>query len=178
MTDSDFIYHVLATVIKNHVGGSERDHLEEFRFEVAKSERLRNAIINYAFENRYPLIRDRVQLAPSGDKVTILPRATEGRAAPTKPTKPYTRRETPDVSDIISALKETVLMNTILPGGKLLRDATFGECRKLSGWLRDVGMSHPANQIVGRQLREADLQRLLDRQAEPKAKTVKRKKAA
>jgi hypothetical protein len=53
-----------------------------------------------------------------------------------------------------------VLMDYVLPDGKMLRDATGAECVAAGGWLKQVGEKVGAANIVGKKLTEADLRRL------------------
>lgn len=49
------------------------------------------------------------------------------------------------------------LMQLLLPMGKKLAQATFGECAKCSGWLRSISKLGPATAIVGETLTEKQL---------------------
>jgi hypothetical protein len=50
-----------------------------------------------------------------------------------------------------------ILMNLTLPGGKLLRDATFKECAQAGGWFSRVSKRGKPNQVVGKILTEDQL---------------------
>lgn len=60
-----------------------------------------------------------------------------------------------------------LLLEMILPNGKLLRDCTGKECaalaKKMGGWLAKVAEKVKPSQIIGEVLSEADVRRLYER---------------
>jgi hypothetical protein len=47
-----------------------------------------------------------------------------------------------------------VLLDYVLPNGKMLRDSTFGECAKAGGWLSELAKKGQPNEKVGAVLDE------------------------
>lgn len=82
----------------------------------------------------------------------------------TPPTAKQTAERRASEQAKVSALKERVakivLMNIMLPTGKLLRESTFADCKKAGGWFAKVAAKGKPNQVVGRTLSEVDLQKL------------------
>lgn len=58
---------------------------------------------------------------------------------------------------------EIGLMMMLLPSGKYVKDATFGECAKESGILAKIGSLGPPEEIVGLKLTEKQLQKIVGR---------------
>lgn len=56
-----------------------------------------------------------------------------------------------------------ILMDHMLSGGMLLREATFGECKKEGGWLKEVAKYGKPSEVVGKHLTEKDLWNLRKR---------------
>jgi hypothetical protein len=52
---------------------------------------------------------------------------------------------------------KAVLLDLVLPTGKVARDSTFGECRRVGGFWAEVGKRGKPDEIVGKMLTEADL---------------------
>lgn len=75
--------------------------------------------------------------------------------------KKYSRRESNQPTRFeVEAEKEKmrpILMDFCLSDGKKLRDATFGECAKESGWLREIAKQGKHNEIIGKHLTEKNL---------------------
>ena len=64
------------------------------------------------------------------------------------------------VAKVIEKKAKTLLLDTILPNGKKLRDSTFGECRIFGGWLSRIGRKGNPDKLVGRYLSEAKVRAL------------------
>lgn len=64
------------------------------------------------------------------------------------------------------------LMDHVLTSGKLLRFATFADCEREGGWLRDVARQGKPTQVVGNVLTEQQLLNLKGRNSSTRLKLV------
>lgn len=64
------------------------------------------------------------------------------------------------VNDIKRRIVDVVLLDLILPNGKALRDATFGDCAKAGGWFQLLSRKGKPSEVVGKRLSEADLKKI------------------
>lgn len=166
------IQDVMERVIKANVRGTQADHRVAFIEELESSAELRALEHAYVFKNLYGLMRDRVEEVAPGNVVTkprsvpttpILPMSARGAPAASilpliKPPVPtYVPRKRQDVSGLVAEIKNAVLMDFILPNGKKIRDASFGDLRDTGGWLTEIGLQRPRHYIVGNYLTEKDL---------------------
>lgn len=168
------IQEVMERVIKTNVRGTQAEHRASFIEELEGSVELRALEHAYVFKNLYGLSRDRIEEISPGNVVTK-PKASvpaiplkpgPGRSIPAAslvppvkhpPVPTYIPRKKQDVSGLIAEIKNAVLMDFILPNGKKIRDASFGDLRDAGGWLSEVGLQRPRHYIVGHYLTEKDL---------------------
>ena len=66
---------------------------------------------------------------------------------------------------IIMEKAQIILMNLPMPNGKLLRDCTFADCSKFTGWFKILAKQGKPTEKVGKKLSEIDLQNLWMRNA-------------
>lgn len=59
-----------------------------------------------------------------------------------------------EAQNLKEAIAKVVLLDLILPSGKLLRQATFSECAKAGGWFTKISKLGKPQQIVGKVLSE------------------------
>ena len=64
------------------------------------------------------------------------------------------------IKKAIKKKAKSLLLDTVLPNGKKLRDSTFGECTILGGWLSRIGRGGDPDKVVGRYLSEAKVRKL------------------
>lgn len=67
------------------------------------------------------------------------------------------------VSRAVRRVNHIVLMNLVLPGGVMLRHATFADCAKAGGWFADVAKCGKPTEAVDKKLEEADLRNIWKR---------------
>lgn len=60
----------------------------------------------------------------------------------------------------VAALRDTVLLDLVMPNGKLLRDASGADCAKAGGFYAEIAKHLKPTQIVDRHLKEGDLQNI------------------
>lgn len=141
---------VLKKVIENFSGETKQQRFKEFCKLIAGNEEYQRAVRWYYFVNMCD------QLAAAG-----------------KPDKPPAEKIQPAVSLADKVLKavereasvrrlkrkivQTVLLDLILPNGKLLRDAKFEDCAKAGGWFSKVAQMGEPDQVVGEMLSEEQL---------------------
>jgi hypothetical protein len=71
--------------------------------------------------------------------------------------RPQRRAAARDVSTLVDSIRAGVLLDLVMPNGKLLRDSTGEECEQAGGWLVQVGARVGRTGIVGALLSDADL---------------------
>ena len=64
--------------------------------------------------------------------------------------------ESPE-GNVVALASEMVLLDYVLPNGKMLRDSTFGECAEAGGWLTRLSKRGQAGDKVGAVLSEQDV---------------------
>jgi hypothetical protein len=64
------------------------------------------------------------------------------------------------VDEMSSTAKTWAILNTTLPNGTIMRDATGAECARAGGFYAEVARHIKPTQVVGRHLTETDLQNL------------------
>lgn len=111
------------------------------------------AIIEYWFANNYRAV---VQAA---EVEAVPPREREKQRA----TARAARKEEADALTRITkkfVVSKAILLDYKLPNGKMLRNATFLECRVAGGWLSELGTKGKPTDLVGKVLDEAAIQRI------------------
>lgn len=139
---------VLKDAIRNAPRASEAE-IRETVWQTIKNEKAYlPAIFDYWFTNNYRhfFVRELEEHS------TVIEELKQQRKVERKSNQP-TRVEIEDAKAVLRPL----LMDLQLSTGKLLRDSTFGECKRESGWLRDVAKQGKPNAVVGKQLTEKDL---------------------
>lgn len=76
---------------------------------------------------------------------------------------PRTAEERVRARAALAAMVRGRLMDLVLSNGKKLRESTFGDCRRESGWLASIAELGKTNEIVGNHLAEEDLVKLWKR---------------
>lgn len=111
----------------------------EFRRRLTRNEDHQRAVEWYFFVNMYEyLVTTRTKKPPRQNSE----RRTEAEQ---------------QVQSLKEQIKNIVLLDLVLPGGKKLRDATFAECEQAGGWLAKVAKKGKSNQVVGKTLTEKQL---------------------
>lgn len=71
-----------------------------------------------------------------------------------------TAAERSAITKMVAAVKGLVLMDLLLPNGKMLRKATFRECSLAGGWFKLIALKGNPSEIVGQKLTEDDLHKI------------------
>lgn len=180
------IDHMIQRIIKGNIRGSQREHTDAIIAEFEANHELRAELYKYALGNLYPVNRDRVEEQAPGKVVTKakpvkhkkgfkkMPGKTSVPLAPNTsvPVAPYRPRVTADVTPLVAKVRAIVLLDFVLPTGKMLRDATFGEVRDLGGWLSEIGLRESRSFIIGHHMSERDVQNVFARFFEEAAKVA------
>ncbi len=122
------------------------------KIEGAKVGTIFETIFEYWFANNYRSIVH--ELTP-----IVL---AENRKANAETVKVLTAKTKADVKRAIEKKAKRVLLNAIMPNGKMLRDTSFGECAYFGGWLALIGKAGKADQIVGEHLTEPQVAHILE----------------
>jgi hypothetical protein len=69
-------------------------------------------------------------------------------------------RLTEEIEELATEVSNIVLMNLLLPSGKMLKDSTFAECAKAGGFFSKIAKMGKPNAIVGKTTDEAALRKL------------------
>jgi hypothetical protein len=145
--DRDLMIHV----IKNNCEATEKE-LADLLWDAAKSKDDLRGVFDYWFGN---IVRT-VEVIKTRHTITVVPRIIRQRRVVTEKARKHARKLVDRAKDEFRTA--IVLMNVKLPDGTMLRDATFGQLRKLTGFLGDVSKLGKANEIVRNKLTESNLQ--------------------
>lgn len=129
--------HLITKLVAENPHASKDDLFPEFQSLIAKKAELQCVIDWYFFANMY----DYIAGTRNGSHNTPHDTKTE-------------------VERLKARVVEVVLLDLLLPSGKLLRDATFAECAQAGGWYAKVSAMGKPNQIVGKVLTEQQLRRV------------------
>ena len=138
---------VLRGVMKQSPGASEKEVHDAVKEAVFEDWRYLEAIYEYWFTNNYRAF----EVHSSDHTVSVMARK-RARGLRAKMRKHLGKRHV--------AFVHGILMDMELSSGKLLRDATFADCKRESGWLLEVAKSGKPNEVVGRHLTEQQLDSL------------------
>ena len=122
------------------------------KIEGAKVGTLFETIFEYWFSNNYrSIIHDQTPIALAANRKanaeTVKAMSAKGRAS---------------VKLAIEKQAKRVLLDAIMPNGKMLRYTSFGECAYFGGWLALIGKAGEAGQIVGEHLSEPQIAHILE----------------
>jgi hypothetical protein len=153
---------MLRNTLRDNPRASEADIRDKCLAVCLHDRNLQIALFTYWFENSFG---DLTVVEQGDNSVAVLrtqaPRAERAQTQVTRGAK---------VNDLKQRLK-ACLMDHELSDGTALRDATFGQCARESGWLLAVSKQGRANEIVGKKLTEHDLVNL-QRRAASKARAA------
>ena len=121
----------------------------------ARSE-YQDAVLKYAFRNYWTQLNKNAKSKKS--------KAGKGNRSETHPrsetSEQRQERVTQEIGQVVTAVGEIILMNLVLPSGKMLKDSTFAECAKAGGFYSKVAQMGKPNAIVGETTSEAALRSL------------------
>lgn len=109
-----------------------------------------DTIFDYWFDNNYRSI----VCKPSSGEISRRRLRTKRQIAA------ITAQGKAALEKVVGEKAEALLLDTVLPSGKTLRDSTFGECRAVGGWLSRIGAEGGSRQIVGKHLTEQQVRKL------------------
>jgi hypothetical protein len=69
------------------------------------------------------------------------------------------------IVEVAKTMRNIILLDLMLPSGKLVRNSTGAECTKAGGFFAEIGKRIGSRKIVGNVLSEADLQAIWKRLA-------------
>lgn len=139
---------LLKRVITENKHADKHALLKVFRDELrshADTDDLVDSIVEYWFANNYYSL--------TGDRTPTEPRQASAQKVAA-------------VEAIKEKVKERIrheamlLLDTVLPNGKALKDTTFGECTKIGGALKLIASKGKPSQVVGKVLSDAQLRKL------------------
>jgi hypothetical protein len=115
------------------------------------------ALFDYWFGNSY---RDFHIVDGVAGSVAVMPISRE---RPSVERLQQQRAETRGSIESLKSKLRSCLMDHQLSDGTLLRNATFGQCRREGDWLAAIGNAGQSNEVVGKKLTETDLHNLAKR---------------
>lgn len=135
---------VLRRILASTPNASEKEVMDEARDLILADEAYVEAIFKYWFANNY---RAYTKTAES-DTVIILRQR--------RPVQLLKKERVAKAEQLKTAVR-IALMEHVLTNGKMVRDSTFGDCKREGGWLLEVAKQGKSNEIVGRKLTEKNL---------------------
>ena len=120
---------VLALIVKQHPKAPRTELQELFAIEVKADEALLREAIDRAFNRNFAYVQPRAR-----------PR----------------RQTAAEIAERVQAARGLLLLEMILPSGRMLREATGDECRRCGGWLVAVA-DRVGKGIVGDKLTEEEV---------------------
>lgn len=140
---------------------SVREQLDDFLVRVRADPRCLDALAEVYF---YSQLRSwTVDETEHGATLIGTPEQKQ-RSERSKYRKEKSAAKTASVKDAMkSEIRRVILLDVTLPNGKLLRKSTFGDCAKAGGWLTAVSLKGNGNELVTKNLTEAQLQDIWSR---------------
>jgi hypothetical protein len=71
------------------------------------------------------------------------------------------QRVTQEVGQVMTEAAGIILMNLVMPNGKMLKDSTFAECADIGGWYAKIASRVAPEEVVGNVLSEEQLRKIL-----------------
>jgi hypothetical protein len=144
---------LIKDAVRAHPRASEAEIRNEV-WEVVKNEKeYMTTVFDYWFANNY---RSFFIEEIEGEAATIVPiKKANGSYKSNQPTRA-------EVDEAKEKLRP-ILMDQILSSGKTLREVTFKDCEKGSGWLKEVSKHGKPTEVVGKHLTEQNLWNLRKR---------------
>jgi hypothetical protein len=137
---------VLKRLLEDHPNWNQERLLRAFTEQIAENQKYLDAIIEYWFANNLHSLIER--------PATYTPRETSKASTEIKN----------NIEKAIQYKVGVLLLEMVMPNGKLLRDCNGAECSKLSakvgGWLMRISKQIKPNDIVGDKLTEQQVRQL------------------
>lgn len=155
----------LRALLKSLMDGADNPHSTEDRNAVLTQfqevmhgktgQQYLDTLIEYWFTNNY-----RSLLADYPESGGQIAKRQAARAAATVVREQTEAKLKERLTTAIERKAQVLLLDTLLPNGKTLRDSTFRECAKMGGALATIAKKGKPSQIVGDVLKDADLRKL------------------
>jgi len=141
---------ILKRIIDEHPNEDKAFIFREFKEQIRDDEDVISAIIEYWFSNNYHSLM--------GDRPERRAQRQEERAERARERE----KKTEAMAEIIKErAKKLVILDMVMPNGKLLRDCTGEDCIKAGGWFHKIAarLKNPTD-VVGRVFSEKRLRQI------------------